>query len=199
MTRVGGGESVERLTSDAHTAIPVSWSPDGTLLALNRLADHGQQSIWILPVAGGEPTLFHEGVGLESEAAFSPDGRRVAYMSNETGRNEIYVRPYPGPGAAIRISVAGGEEPVWARNGELFFRHDDEIMSVNLAGQQSTGVPRRLFAGNYARAGVLAAYDVTRDGRRLLMVKAPSGERDTSRFEVALNWSQELKPRVPSK
>ena len=115
-------------------------------------------------------------------------------MSNETGRNEIYVRPYPGPGSEVQISVAGGEEPVWARNGELFFRHDDEMMVADLApGHQPTGAPARLFAGNYARAGVLPAYDVARDGRRLLMIKASPDTRDPSRFTVVLNWQATLK------
>jgi serine/threonine-protein kinase len=194
MTRVGSGESAVRLTSDSRGAFPLSWSPDETSLALTKLAESGRLSIWILPVAGGTPTLFHDGVGRESEPAFSPDGRRVAYMSNETGRNEIYVRPYPGPGAEIPISVAGGEEPVWARNGELFYKHDDEMMVVDLAaGLHSIGTPARLFAGNYARAGVMPAYDVARDGRRLLMVKAPPGARDPSRFAVVLNWQATLK------
>jgi len=193
LTNLAGGESAERLTSDPHTAFPVSWSPDGKLLALNRLADPGRQSIWIQPVTGGEPALFHQGAALESEAAFSPDGGRIAYMSNETGRNEIYVRPYPGPGSEIQISVAGGEEPVWARNGELFFRHDDEMLVADLAGPHSIGAPARLFAGNYARAGVLPAYDVARDGGHFLMVKAPPGARDPSRFAVVLNWQATLK------
>jgi Tol biopolymer transport system component len=194
MTSVASGESAERLTSDPHTAFPVSWSPDGTLLALNRVADPGWLSIWIQPVIGGEPALFHKGAGLESEAVFSPDGGRIAYMSNETSRNEIFVRPYPGPGSAVRISVAGGEEPVWARNGELFFRHGDEMMVADLtAGPHSIRAPARLFAGNYARAGVLPAYDVARDGKRLVMVKAPPGARDSSRFAVVLNWQATLK------
>jgi Tol biopolymer transport system component/DNA-binding winged helix-turn-helix (wHTH) protein len=193
MTRVGTGES-KRLTSDPHTAFPVSWSPDGTLLTLNKLGEPGRLSIWIQPVAGGEPTLFHRGEGLEGEAVFSPDGGRIAYMSNETGRNEIYVRPYPGPGSEVQISVAGGEEPVWARNGELFFRHDDEMMVADLApGHRPIGPPARLFAGNYVRNGVLAGYDVARDGRRLLMIKASPDTRDPSRFTVVLNWQATLK------
>jgi serine/threonine-protein kinase len=194
LTRVGTDEPSKRLTSDPHTAFPVSWSPDGTLLTLNRLAEPGRLSIWIQPVAGGEPTLFHQGAGRESEAAFSPDGGRIAYMSNETGRNEIYVRPYPGPGSEVRISLAGGEEPVWARNGELFFRQGDEMMVADLApDHQPIGAPVRLFPGNYARNGALPAYDVARDGRRLLMVKAPLDTRDPSRFAVVLNWQATLK------
>jgi serine/threonine-protein kinase len=194
MTRLGTDESSNRLTNDPHTAFPDSWSPDGTLLALNKSDELGRFSIWIQPVGGGEPALFHQGAGPESEAVFSPDGGRIAYMSNETGRNEIYVRPYPGPGSEIRISVAGGEEPVWARDGELFFRHDDEMMVADLApGHRPIGPPARLFTGNYARAGVLPAYDVARDGRRLLMVKAPPDTRDPSRFAVVLNWQATLK------
>ncbi len=86
----------------------------------------------------------------QSNAQFSPDGHWVAYTSNESGRLEVYVQPFPGPGGKWMISTEGGTYPLWARNGrEIFFRSDDKMMSASVETQPSfkAGTPRMLFQG----------------------------------------------------
>ena len=88
----------------------------------------------------------------EAAPRFSPDGRWLAYISDESGRYEIYVQPYPGPGGKWQISTEGGTEPVWNPNGrELFYRNGDKMMAVDIATQPgfSAGKPRMLFEGQY--------------------------------------------------
>ena len=104
---------------------------------------------------------------IEGGATFSPDGRWLAYVSNESGRPEIYVQPYPGPGGKWQISMDGGTEPVWARNGrELFYRSGNKMMAVETTTQPSfsAGKPRMLFEGQYLTTvfpNMSAAYDVS--------------------------------------
>jgi hypothetical protein len=116
------------------------------------------------------------------------------------------VQPFPGPGGKWQISTEGGIEPMWARNGEIFYRHGNQWMVVETRTQPgsqpifSAGTPRLLFEGPYVASGFAAAnYDVTGDGQRLLMVK-PVAQQGTAanQINVVLNWFEELKRRVPS-
>ena len=136
---------------------------------------------------------------------FSPDGHWLAYISDESGRPEIYVQPYPGPGGKWQISTEGGIEPAWNRNGrELFFRSGSKMMGVEVTTQPtfSAGKPKVLFEGQYleVQAGLMGtAYDVSPDGQRFLMIK--SGEQAQAaptQINVVLNWFEELKRRVPT-
>ena len=117
----GSGEEEElgQVEQHSHTA---SWLPDGNVLAFE-MEPTSTRDIWFLPLEGDrKPTPFFLTPFDESAAKFSPDGRWIAYASNESGRREIYVQPYPGPGGKWQVSATGGDEPVWARNGrELFF------------------------------------------------------------------------------
>ena len=116
----------------------------------------------------------------ESAPALSPDGHWLAYQSDEAGRMEVYVRPYPGPGARVPVSVLGGTEPAWSRDGrELFYRAADSMMvaAVSLRPTFAVTGRRRLFAGAFLRGGPFREYDVTSDGQRFVMVQggtAPS-------------------------
>ena len=105
----------------------------------------------------------------EAEAQFSPDGRWLAYQSNETGRNEIYVRPFPKIDGRWQISLSGGTRPAWARNGrELFYINNGKMMAVSVTLEPSFTVsaPRVLFEGPYTDN-----FDVAVDGQRFLMIK----------------------------
>ena len=134
---------------------------------------------------------------------FSPDGNWLAYVSNESGSNEVYVQPYPGPGGKRQISTDGGAEPVWARDsGELFYRDGSQMIAVDITTEPtfSAGTPRLLFEGNYqVSTAVIANYDITPDGQRFLMIQdGEEQEGAATQINVVLNWFEELKQKVPT-
>jgi hypothetical protein len=139
----------------------------------------------------------------EASAVFSPDGRWIAYASDETGRFEIYAQAFPGPGGKAQISVNGGVEPVWPKSGrELFFRDGDKMMSVSIdaAGAAITaGTPKVLFQGRFVpSSSVDRWYDVSPDGQRFLMLRAEAG-RTSATLTVVQEWGSELKRIVAAK
>jgi serine/threonine-protein kinase len=110
-----GSGAPERLTTSENGQYPGSWSPDGQVLAFSEPDPTTGYDIWMLGLQGDrKPRPFLQTPANESGPIFSPDGRWVAYLSDETGRNEIYVRPFPGPGGKMQISTEGGTEPMWA-------------------------------------------------------------------------------------
>ena len=129
---------------------------------------------------------------------FSPDGKWLAYMSNESGREEVYVRVVRGSEGKWQISTDGGDEPVWARNGrELFYRNGDKMMAVAVATQPrfQAGKPETLFEAEYARTVNGPSYDVAPDGR-FVMMKAAEQESAPGRLHVVLGWFEELKRKA---
>src|SRR4029077_15998782 len=110
-----------------------------------------------------------------SSPCFSPDGRWIAYTSNESGRTEVYVRPYPGPGGKWQVSTDGGTEPAWNPKGrELFYRAGNRMMATPVTFQPafSVGKPAVLFEGSWLPSPRTSPnYDVSRDGQRFLMLK----------------------------
>ncbi len=141
----------------------------------------------------------------ETGAVFSPDGRWLAYESNETGRDEVYIQPFSvtGPGGKLPVSIGGGAEPVWPRDSrDLFYRNGDRMMAVAIetSPELSVGTPRLLFEGRFLEKGPVPLrrnYDVSADGQRFLMIQR---EHDLVPTEiiVVLNWFEELKRRVPT-
>ena len=134
---------------------------------------------------------------------FSPDGRWLAYVSDESGRYEIYVQPYPGPNGKWQISTGGGTEPRWNPKGrELFYRSGNKMMAVDIATQPSftVGKPRILFEGQYQPTPTTSPnYDVSPDGQRFLMLKpSAAAEAAPTQINVVLNWFEELKQKVPT-
>jgi len=199
-----GSESDEALMTSDHAVVPLSWSPDGKMLAYVDVDPVTLQDIRLLPLAGGgaESTRpFLRTPFAEGATQFSPDGRWLAYVSNESGRNEVYVRPYPGPGEKFQVSTGGGNEPTWPRAGhELFYRNEDRMMvvDVTIGPRFAPGVPRQLFDRPYARSVSLwPNYDVTPDGTRFVMIKSADEGADVGQVNVIMNWVEELKRRVP--
>ena len=187
----------ETLTDHHHIG---SWSPDGRTLALTNYAGLGD--LWMLPLEGQKKLQpFLKTDFNERTPQFSPDGHLIAYTSNESGRDEVYVRAYPGPGGKWQISTDGGAEPVWARNGrELFYRNGDKMMAVAIVAQPfASGQPKLLFEGVYGRSinNREANYDASPDGQRFLMVKASEQRSAATQINVVLNWFEELR-RVPA-
>jgi eukaryotic-like serine/threonine-protein kinase len=206
-----GSGGQERLTTSEYTDAPASWSPDGRLLAFIEINPTTGYDIWVLRM--GDPSAASGQVRKaepflrtpfnESAPRFSPDGRWLAYMSDESGGREIYVQPYPGPGGKWQISTEGGTEPVWNPNGrELFYRSGDKMMAVEITAQPSfsVGKPKVLFEGRYVlTAATFPNYDVSPDGQRFLMIKPSEQEQAApTQINVVLNWFEELKRRVPT-
>ena len=197
----GSGQTVALLEREG-VQFPTSWSRDGSVLAYHETNPVTLRDLWVLPV-GGDPEPLLVTPFQERAAAFSPDGRWLAYVSNESGQDEIYVRPYPGPGPQFTVSTAGGREPVWSPDGaELFYRTQDELMVVAVEpGDTFRGdTPRPLFADPYLRDPTVVGapnYDIMPDGQRFVMVSANALGTDEG-FAVILvtNWFEELRQRI---
>ena len=193
-----GTGSEEQLVKGDNRQSPASWSPDGKVLAFTESNPTTGNDIWMLPFEGErKPLPFIRTAFNEGAARFSRDGRWLAYSSTESGRSEIYVQPYPGPGAKLQISTEGGDGPVWPRNGrELFYRNGNKMMAVEIATQPSfsAGTPSMLFEIS-ATSG---QYDVSSDGQRFLMVQQNEQATSATQINVVLNWFEELKRRVPA-
>ena len=196
-----GAEFPEILLADpTHLLTPVSIAPDGSALAVERSKDHILYDIYILPLDGEySPKPFATSPEFrEMSPMFSPDGRWLAYVSDETGRQEIYVQSYPGPGRKLLISNNGGTEPLWSRDGrDLFYRAGKAMMAVPVrleAGFQP-GKPHRLFEARYASEPISAhpTYDISLDGKRFLMVKTVAAPAWSTQINLVFNWFEELR------
>jgi hypothetical protein len=216
--RADGSGEAERLVdgeaeaqSSHRLRLPTSWSPDGrTLVFAQRLGSAATVSrdIWALTrgdaVATARP--FSVSASDEASAEISPDGRFLAYESNQSGRSEVYVQTFPHPGRRELISIDGGVQPVWARNGrELFYRAPGPgrtmrmmVVDVRLGGAFTVGKPRVLWealATRYPGGTGGRTYDVAPDGRRFLMIQQRDAVSPPLLDHVVLvqNWSEELK------
>jgi eukaryotic-like serine/threonine-protein kinase len=198
-----GSGGIERLTTSQYINAPASWSSQGQLLAFDEINPTTGQNIRVLRMSDHKLLPFHRTGSNENEPRFSADGRWLAYISDESGRYEVYVQPYPGPGGKWQISTQGGTEPVWNPNGrELFYRSGDKMMAVEVTTQPgfAASTPRMLFEGRYEFPPVpLHNFDVSPDGQRFLMLK-PSEQAMAAptQINVVLNWFEELKQKVPT-
>jgi len=201
--KADGSGGLERLTTGSYNQVPMSWSRDGQLLAFVEINPTSGYDIWVLRMNDRKAQLFLQTPFNESVPRFSPDGRWLAYISDESGRYEIYVKPYPGPGGKWQISTEGGTEPTWNTNGrELFYRSGDKMMAVDIATQTGfvAGKPRVLFERQYVPTpGTNSNYDVSPDGQRFLMLKpSEQAQAAPTQINVVLNWFEELKQKVPT-
>jgi serine/threonine-protein kinase len=190
---VNAGSPLERIGE----GIPNSWSPDGAFFAYHRSHPSTGDDLWILSVDTDKSRAFLATPGNESGAAFSPDGRFIAYQSDESGENEVYVLPFPGPGAKRQVSTGGGTLPLWSRSGkELFYRHGPRMMAVDVDTREGLvlGKPRLLFE----RPGADEGYDVAPDGQRFVMLDRVESEPPPRELILVQNWSEELKRLVPT-
>ena len=190
---VDGSGDEERLTTSEHLQTATSASLD------RNIAFHeGSRDIWVLPLDTREPLPFLQTPAFETSPRFSPDGRWLAYVSNDSGVGEVYVRPFPGPGGRLQISNGGGSEPVWARSGrELFYRDGNRMLSVAFTAEPTLSAerPQLLFEGSYLRSDTGGSgYDVAADGR-FLMVQPVEPERAATSINVVINWFDDLQRR----
>jgi Tol biopolymer transport system component len=183
---------------------PSSWSRDGKTLLYSQADGVKPLRIWMLPVSGsaaGKPAPLHDATAYESGAEFSPDSRWVAYASTESGQMEIYVQPFPGPGAKTRVSTNGGTSSRWARSGrEIFYQSatNEGLMSVDVQTVPALrlGLPRELTKTRFG-----TTWDPTPDGKRFLVEQnAALAAGSVGRRMIEVNdWFEELKRRVPVK
>ena len=205
----GSGRVETLLEREGQRVFPTSWSPDGTTLAFYEDYVETARDVYVFPIEDDPtPVPFLSTPFQERAATFSPDGRWLAYVSNESGRDEIYVRPYPGPGRENTVSTTGGQEPVWSADGrELFYRNQDQMfaVTVDITGENfEAESPEQLFAGPYdldiaGASGGVPNYAVSPDGLRFLMIKQSGvfAEGRRPEINVVLDWFEELKERVP--
>jgi Tol biopolymer transport system component len=197
----GSGETQEILTRENNTRA-ISWSPDGRILAFEELNPDTGYDIGYITIEGddaSEPFLVTPFD--ERSPMISPDGRWLAYISDESGQSEIYVQPFPEAGQKWLISTGGGIEPMWSPDGqELFYRTVDQMMAVVIETEPrfSAGTPRQLYQGRYSLDDGIGhpRYGVSPDGQHFLMGKA-AAEEEPGQIKVVLNWFEELKERVP--
>ncbi len=189
---------------------PNSWSPDGRTIAyivVSRLIS-GQpaRDVWLVSLdEKRQARRWLETPYAESAAAFSPDGRWISYVSDESGRKEVYVRPFPGAGGRIKVSSEGGAEPVWTRGGhELFYRQGNQFLSVDIRTEPglAAGTRHVFFSGDFLPGGREDApfgYDVSSDGNSIYAVRESSVPQPERHLSVVTNWLESNPPSGATK
>jgi Tol biopolymer transport system component len=185
-----GADPENVLLADDFNKFPEDWSPDGQFLLYMRSARGSSSTpdIWVLPLSGDrKPFPFIETPFFELAGRFSPNGRWVAYNSNESGRSEVYVKPFPGPGGRVRISTGGGDNARWRRDGkEIFYLERNTLMAAAVTANGSrldAGPVQRLF--DVPTVDGYWPYDVSPDGQSFL-VNTPEGA--VSPVTIVVNW-----------
>ena len=211
-----GGGTVDRLTTSPRSQTPSSWNE--TTIAFVEEGEYKgkgffQFDIWLLSMADRTTRALINTAANEITPEFSPDGKWLAYVSNDSGTiHQVYVQPYPGPGERIQISTNGGEQPVWSRDGrELFYVQDGlwnapagkpTLMSVRITTDPvfRAGTPEKLFESTDLLANWGRSYDVAKDGRFLLAVrKEPETSPAPAEMRLVTHWFEELKRLVPTR
>jgi dipeptidyl aminopeptidase/acylaminoacyl peptidase len=192
-----GSGTEEALLESAGDDVPSDWSADGRVIAFSRIARpaKSREDIWILPLSGDRKAFpFLQTEFNESNAQFSPDSKWLAYASDESGRFEVYVVPFPGPGGKFQISSSGGNFPRWRRDGrEIFYVAGDRKLvaaDVETSPAFRVGAPQPLFPTR--PRGVGAVYDASSDGQKFLVANLTSEEASPP-ITLVLNWTAELK------
>ncbi len=177
----------------------VQYTPDGRRMAFRETVSPNDRDIWIAPVdtpASARP--FIRTPYNEWHIALSHDGRRLAWVSNETGAEEVYIRAFEESGPRWRVSTAGGREPRWSPDGrELFYRTGDSLMVVRIgtADEPDIGAPRLLFTGRFASSATNIWYDVHPDGNRFVFLREPSEGESAPALHVLLHWFDQRRAR----
>lgn len=196
----------ERLIESDSQILPTSWSPDGSAIVYVTPDPKTRLDLWLLPLAGDrKPVPLVHTPSLESHGQISPDGKWLAYASNETGQSEVYVRPFPTGAGRWPISTGGGLFPRWRRDGrELFYMDrgsNGKLIGVDVNAVGSAfvaGAPKALFDSGYLNlnaGGTYHTYAVSADGQRFLIPRPPVKTADAgpSPIVVVLNWAAGIK------
>jgi eukaryotic-like serine/threonine-protein kinase len=194
---VGGSEGERLLLESVNNKFPLDWSPDGKALLYAETDQSYKSSLWVLPMSGSEkPHLLLPDEFYAEDGFFSPDGHWIAYTSREQGTNQVFVVPYPGPGAKKQISSTGGSSPVWRKDGRAVFFIDDSnnIQQTEMDIRNSSlmlGSTRTLFHGNMEILPDQGrTYDVASDGRFIGNIRK---QENQIQIVVVSNWSTALR------
>jgi serine/threonine-protein kinase len=200
---LGGGHYPASWSDHGRTMVLMEWDIEALSYGIGTLSIEGDRKLRMVL-----KEKYHE-----AQPRISPDGRWMAYTSNESGLNQVYVRPFPEvEGGRWQVSTSGGDSPLWSPDGrELFFRNGDAVVAASAKTDPAFSVetPKMLFRGTYVNAVLayddwdFATWDVSPDGKQFLMMKetgaAATGGGRTRKINVVLNWFEELKQRVPVK
>jgi Tol biopolymer transport system component len=201
---VDGVDASKQLTSleESKWQQPYSFTADGTLLLFQQSERGSNHDIWVLPQAeGADPWPFLDTPAQEYHPAVSPNGRWLAYVSNVSGRDEVYLADFPDGHSRWLVSAGGGSDPAWGPGGqELFYLRAVEgqvaMFAVSVDSRGQLGRPEELFRGPFIMPMAFGrSYDVSPDGR-FLMVRRPEQSRALERLVVVLNWADEMRSRV---
>ena len=199
---IDGVGTAEALVASPFTKIPSSWSSDGAHIMYHSLSGKTGGDLWVVALDGNrEPEPFLSTRSNELWGAFSPNGKWVAYQSDESGEFEIYIRRFPGAADKRQVSTNGGTSPVWSRNGrELFYRNGDQVIAVavNTEGELVLGRPNVLFERPFTPS-LYANFDVTPDGQRFVDLDDSVAEPPPTHLVLVQNFDEELKRLVPIK
>ncbi len=191
----------ELLLQSAHARYPSDWSADGRFILCLEVNPMTTIDLWAVPMDGeGKPWPWLNTPAAEEGASFSPDSKWIAYHSNESGRNEIYLQAFtpgaPASGGKRRLSTDGGSIPYWRHDGrELYYlAADGKLMAVDITpgAELKAGTPKELFTPSGYRVNADRGYTVTGDGQRFLFVTSAE-ETSVPPFTVVLNWMAEMK------
>ncbi len=199
---------MERLTESPNQQFPYFVTPDGTEIILRQAVPGTDLDLMRLPLQPpGTPQPLVQTMFNELNAELAPAGQWLAYQSTESGRDEVYVRPFPEVDAGRwQVSTDGGRLPLWSRDGrELFYVSPEGVLMgvrVEPGSSWRNSTPSRMLEGEYlfGIGGGGRTYDIAPDGQRFLMIKAGEGADApaTPRIIVVENWFEELRQRVPT-
>jgi serine/threonine-protein kinase len=201
--RADGSGMEERLTTGEDQQSPSSFSPDGKFLIWVAINQETSEDLWTLDLEGERKVeAIMASSFRESGGTVSPDGRWLAYGSDESGRYEIYIKAFRSAGGKLQVSTEGGTSPLWNRNGsELFYRNGIKMMSASIITQPLLAAesPKVLFEVRFtAGSSAASEFDVSPDGRRFLMIRTSEKQQSLTQIQLVLNWTEELKQRVPA-
>ncbi len=206
--RADGSGEAERLAEIEHAFWASSWSPDGKWILGE--VQSSSFDLWAIPADGsGEPVEYLATEFFERFPAISPNGRWIAYMSDESGREEIYVRPFPIAAGKWQVSDGGGDWPSWSRDGsELIYRTEDGMMSAKISTENASfraGRPQPLASGGFSNGqigvsvagSIFSDYEIMPDGQSFIILQGGEGQTVQNHVTLVTNWFDVLRNTLP--